>query len=88
MIYEGKFQIGKNGVTEGVIQSLNNLLKTRNQIRISTLKSLERDRVKIKVIAEEISKRVAYHNSYRIIGFTIILKRKKARIKKIQRKSL
>mgnify|MGYP001586836898 CR=1 FL=1 len=75
MIREGKFQIGKNGVTSGVIESLNLYLKTHNQIRVSILKSANRDKNKAIEMAELIKSKIAYKCYYRIIGFTIILKR-------------
>ncbi len=75
MIHEVKFQIGKNGVTPGIIESLNLYLKTHNQIRISILKSADRDKNKAIEMAESIKNQIAYQSYYRIIGFTIILKR-------------
>ena len=42
-----KFQIGKNGVTDGVIESLELILKNHRQIRISVLKSSGKDRENI-----------------------------------------
>jgi RNA-binding protein YhbY len=79
MIIEVKFQIGKNGLTEGVIQSLNLALKEHSRVRISVLKSSGRDKVTIKQMAESIRSKVVYDCDYRIIGFTIILIRVKAK---------
>ena len=76
MIFEGKFQIGKNGITTGVIESLNLSLKTHNQIRISVLKSADRDKNKIREMADSITEQLTYKCNYKIIGFTIILRRK------------
>ncbi len=81
MILEGKFQIGKNGITEGALNSLNLILKTHSQIRISTLKSSGRNRSNIQQMAEEIISKINYKCHYRILGFTIILKRQSARQK-------
>jgi len=75
MIFESKFQIGKNGLTEGAISSLNQDLRTHNQVRITVLKSAERDKEKIKLIAENITQKVDYYCNYKILGFTIILRR-------------
>lgn len=83
MNFESKFQIGKNGITQGVIDSLNLSLKTHNQIRISVLKSAERDKKNIILMAEEIKERVIYYSHYKIIGFTIILKRQKSKKKSL-----
>ena len=82
MIFEAKFQIGKNGISPGTIESLNLYLKTHNQIRISVLKSAERVKAKIKEMAEEISNKIEYNSRHKIIGFTIIL-RKSGKKKKI-----
>jgi RNA-binding protein YhbY len=74
-----KFQIGKNGVTPGVIEALSIIFKKHTQVRISLLKSSGRDRGSIEKIALEIvsllEKSVEYKFSFRIIGFTIIMLR-------------
>ena len=71
-----KFQIGKNGITEGVISSLALTLKTHNQVRITLLKSSGRNRENIIEMAEKINKGLNNSCGYRILGFTIILIRK------------
>ena len=68
-----RFQIGKFGVTEGVIESLELALKNHKQVRISTLKSSGRNRENIEKMAEEITSKLKERCEYRIIGFTIIL---------------
>jgi len=74
-----KFQIGKNGVTEGVINSLALAFKNHKQVRISTLKSAGRD--KIEEIAREITEKLQAKTdtiySFRILGFIIILNKGK-----------
>ncbi|PIN93691.1 hypothetical protein COU54_02150 [Candidatus Pacearchaeota archaeon CG10_big_fil_rev_8_21_14_0_10_31_24] len=72
-----KFQIGKAGITEGVINSLNLALKTHRFIRINTLASTGRDKKSIIEIAESILSKINYSARYRIIGFTIILTKQK-----------
>lgn len=74
---EARFQIGKNGVTEGVTESLRLAFKKHKQVRISTLKSSGRDKDKIKEMAEDIVSRLGGQHvfRYRIIGFTIIMRR-------------
>jgi RNA-binding protein YhbY len=76
MVAGMKFQIGKNGITEGTIQGLNNALKTHKNIRISVFKSSGRDRESIKVMAKEIQYKLSHPTTAKIIGFTIILRRK------------
>ena len=68
-----KFQVGKSGLTPGVIESLNLVLKNHKQVRISFLKSSGRDRNNIEFMAEEISQKLAFPNKYKILGFTIIV---------------
>ncbi len=70
-----KFQIGKLGVTSGVIESLNSAFKTHKSIRISLLKSFERDRTKINEIADELASKLRGNYKYTIIGFTIVLRK-------------
>jgi len=68
-----KFQIGKFGVTEGVIESLSLALKNHKQIRISVLKSSGRSRESIDEMGKELTSRLKEKCKYSIIGFTIIL---------------
>ena len=70
------FQIGKSGVTQGVIDSLKLAFKNHKRVRISLLQSSGRNRQNIKNIAGEIISKLGKHLEYRIIGFTIILKKK------------
>ena len=78
-----KFQIGKNGITDGTIESLELALKNHKQIRISVLKSSGRNRESIHEMAQEIKKRLLVGSDARILGFTIILiRRDKAKDKK------
>jgi len=70
-----QFQIGKSGITQGVINSLNLALKTHGNVRISALKSSGRNKESTKKMADEIVEKLDYHCNYRIIGFTIVLKK-------------
>jgi RNA-binding protein YhbY len=74
---EAKFQIGKNGLTQGVVESLNLALKDHERVRISVLKASGRTKSTMKEMADNICSGVIYNCDYRIIGFTIILIRKK-----------
>ena len=81
------FQIGKNGVSDGVIESLSLVLKNHRQIRVSVLKSSGRDKDSIEMMAKEIQQRLEVYCDFRIIGFTIILTKsdkKKNRAKRAQ----
>jgi len=79
---EIKFNIGKNGITSGVIKSLELAFKTRKKIRISILKSGNRDKEKVKEMALELSDRLEGNYKYLIIGFTIIIKKTGSGMKK------
>ncbi|MCX8159051.1 MAG: YhbY family RNA-binding protein [Candidatus Pacearchaeota archaeon] len=71
-----KFQIGKSGISQGVINSLELALKNHKTIRISALKSSGRDRNSIEQMANEIKSKLTTHCDTKIIGFTIILFKK------------
>jgi len=75
-----QFQIGKNGVTPGVIESLSLMLKSHRQIRVAALPSSGRDRKNIEDMALEIQSELPVKCNFKIIGFKIILT--KSQIKK------
>ena len=68
-----QFQIGKQGLTEEVVKTLDNLFKSHDQIRISALKASGRDRNSIQSLADEIIEKINYKCAARVIGFKIIL---------------
>ncbi|MBI2632667.1 YhbY family RNA-binding protein [Candidatus Pacearchaeota archaeon] len=76
---EIKFQIGKNGITEGILNSLTLVFKNHKQVRINALKSSGRDKEIIVKLADnisnELSRRLSCSLRYRIIGFTIVLRK-------------
>jgi len=71
--FVAKFQIGKQGLTEGVLESLKMALKNHKQVRISILKSTGRDKNKMEEIVTELKGKIPGKNNYRILGFTIII---------------
>ena len=74
-----KMQLGKSGLMPNFIESLRKTFKNRDSVRISLLKSYSREREKLKNTAEELCKQFGDIGTfkYTIIGFTIILKKKK-----------
>ena len=70
-----KFQIGKNGINDGLIENLNLAFKKHKMMRIVVLKNVVRNREKVKEMAEEIRTRLEGKYNYRIIGFTIAMKK-------------
>jgi RNA-binding protein YhbY len=80
MKFQTTLQIGKNGLTEGNLQALRSLFKTRDDVRISVLKNAGHTKENVKEIAEKIRAELGDHYTYRIVGFTIFLKKwRKAR---------
>jgi RNA-binding protein YhbY len=69
------FQIGKNGISENVVETLNNMLEKHKHIRISFLKSSGRSKENLKEMVEHLSNKLAYPTQSRIIGFTLALRR-------------
>ncbi len=73
-----RFQIGKSGVTSGIIDSLVKKKKNHKEVRISALKASGRNRENIEKMALEIIEKLNQKNLNCIsktIGFTIILKK-------------
>ena len=70
-----RFQIGKAGISPGVITTLATLLQTHKFIRISALKNSGRDRDSIKAMAEQLIAQLPWPCSYKVIGFTIVLRK-------------
>ncbi len=68
-----RFQIGKNGINDNVIASLELALKTHRQIRVSILPSTNRDKGSMKSMASDLVKRLKTRLIVKVIGFTIIL---------------
>ncbi|MEM4357938.1 MAG: YhbY family RNA-binding protein [Candidatus Pacearchaeota archaeon] len=75
-----KIQIGKAGITPGMLENITKSFKTRQLVKINILKGYSRDRKKIKSEAEFICRELESKTGkkYRasIIGFTIIIKKK------------
>ncbi|MEK6825342.1 MAG: YhbY family RNA-binding protein [Nanoarchaeota archaeon] len=79
MNISSQFQIGKFGVTPGVIDALSLVLKTHKHVRISVLKSSGRDKEKMKTMTQQLIDGLNFKtkntHTARIIGFTIILRK-------------
>jgi RNA-binding protein YhbY len=73
MIHLAKFQLGKNGLTEGVMKSLTLVLKNHKQVRISVLKSCCRGKENLNEIARKLEMDLPYRLRARTIGYTIVL---------------
>lgn len=82
---ETKFQIGKSGITQGVIDSLVMAFKNHRQVRISLLQASNRDKAKTKEtaqnLADTLARKMNLYFSYRVIGFTIVLRKRQIPLK-------
>lgn len=76
-------QIGKNGITDNFIYTLENNFKDHKTVRISVLKSARGEGAESKKIvkncAEELLNKLQGNYNSKIIGFTIIMKKMKNR---------
>jgi len=77
-----QLQIGKNKLTPEFIENLKVLFnnKTNDSARIYLLPSSTRDKAEVKKWAEEIVLKLGRNFTYKIIGYTIVLRKwRKAR---------
>jgi len=74
-------QIGKNGLTDRTLELIKHLFKNRENVKIVLLKGAGHNREKAKEIAEKIRQELGNHYTYKIIGFTIFLKKWRKEIK-------
>ena len=68
-------QIGKKGISENLIESLKAHFKTHANVKLVFLSSSTRDRKKLKKQAEDILEKLGKNYTYRILGFTIFIKK-------------
>lgn len=73
------FQLGKQKLTRGFIESLEKTFKKHELVKIPVLKSASRDRKEIKKIAEtlcyELKAREKKDFTARVVGFTIFVRK-------------
>lgn len=77
-------QLGKQGVTDNFISSLKNQFKSKDNIKISVLKSARGEgkegKAEVKKYSEEILEKLGKNYTAKTLGFVIILKKwRKAR---------
>lgn len=70
-----KMQIGKKGLTSEFVENLKKAFNNVENVRVHLLKSAGHDRKKVKEIAEEIVSELGAKYTYRVIGFTIVVKK-------------
>ena len=74
-----QFQIGKNGLTPGFSELVDNAFKNHNIVRISVLPSATRDRDELKTLTDKLQKSLKTPTRTKLIGFTIILKKSRSK---------
>ena len=74
-----KFQIGKNGITDGVLESLVLAFNNHKQVRVHALKSSRRQDIEdvAEIIGRKLEEKTGFAYNSRILGFTIILNKVK-----------
>jgi RNA-binding protein YhbY len=70
-----RLNLGKKGLTEEFIENLKLLFVKAESIRISLLKSSTRDKAEVKNWAEEIVTKLGKNYTYKIIGYTIAVRK-------------
>ena len=70
-----KLQMGKNGLTPEFIENLKKIFVNAESVRVGMLKSSSRDKAQAKKWAEELLSKLGKNFTYKIIGFTIVLRK-------------
>ena len=68
-------QIGKNGLTDGVLSVLKSAFSDRENVKISVLKSGGHEREEVRKMADKIIESLGNKFTYRVVGFTIFVKK-------------
>ena len=68
-------QIGKNGIPDNLIESLQNHFKNHQNVKIVFLKTSFREKKKIKTAVEEVLDKLGANYTYKIVGFTVFIKK-------------
>jgi RNA-binding protein YhbY len=70
-----KFNIGKNGYNENIILTLQNAFKERENVKVIVLKSAGHTKENVNEIADKIVAKLGKNYTYKVMGYTIFLKR-------------
>jgi len=75
-----QIQLGKQGITDNFIKTLEDDFKNHGNVKICVLKSAGHDKSKVKGYSEKILEKLGNKYTSKIIGFTIFVKKwRKAR---------
>ena len=68
-------QVGKNGLTHGIIQKIRNDFTKRENVKIHLLKAAGHEKAQVKQMVEAIIEQFGVNYTYRVMGFSIFLKK-------------
>jgi RNA-binding protein YhbY len=68
-------QLGKNGVTENFLKTLQDHFLKHNDVKVSVLKGAGHEKEKVKEYSQEIIKGLGRYYTAKVIGFTIFIKK-------------
>jgi len=72
-----RIQVGKNGLTEGLVNQLKNMFAKEKAIKVTLLKSATRDKKEAKEIADKLITSLGGRYQYTLIGYTLVVKKKR-----------
>lgn len=72
---QAKILIGKNGLTDGVLNQIKDILKTRKSARISMLKTAVSNKVEAKAVSDKIMASIGDGYRSKLIGHTLVIHR-------------
>jgi len=68
-------QLGKAGLTENFVKTLQEHFTNFRNVKVSVLKSCCRDKAELKKISDEILEKLGENYTSKIIGYTIVFKK-------------
>ncbi len=68
-------QVGKNGLSDNLIENLKTHFKNHQNVKVVFLKNSGRNKAKIKKSAEDMINELGPNYTYRVIGFTVFVKK-------------
>lgn len=78
-----KLQMGKHGLSPEFLEQARKMFEGVKNIRISLLKSATRDKAHAKEIADELVAKLGSNYKYKIIGYTLVVRRGKKSNKRV-----
>jgi len=72
---ESSIQLGKQGVSDNFIETLKGHFQNHKIVKVSVLRNARKDKSDVKAYADEIISRLGNRYAYKMIGFTIIIRK-------------